>query len=254
MKAREQELNENKSDNPDDAMQMNKHYRVICGIGCAAIRCVFSCDWNMVTEHLQFAIANDQSNVGVLRYCLSYSLHKSGQYDESNEHYKYFVYYIDDKKAEAEKSKQKASKKEIKIEEDAKQNDAASELSMDYFKWHPDAKKEKISEIVDLCVDFVAAAVLILFTHYLSGYTPHFGNNLKDWSIIGFMMFVSCLVCTPSLGMLLMAVSLPPFDDTIADPPFDYFKFGAKWMCVSAGLLFVYKVVIGGAAPNGRIF
>merc|ERR1712130_605603 len=74
LRVREQELKlktaaDTKLDSRYDSMQMIKHYRVICGIGCASIRCVFSEDWSVVTEHLKLAIDNDQSDVGVLRYC-----------------------------------------------------------------------------------------------------------------------------------------------------------------------------------------
>ena len=249
LKEKEQEIKDNKYNSDSVSMQMIKHYRVICGIGCAAIRCVFSCDWNLVTEHLKNVIENDQCNVGIFRYCLSYSLYKSGQYNESNDHYNYFVKYINKKK-----TKRQNTKKETEIDEDDRKNDATSELnqlSMDYFKWHPNSHKDNLSEIIDICVDVVVVSLLILLTYRIAGYSPHLGNNLMDWCVIGFMLVVSCLLCSPSLGILLLAISLPPLNEGM---PFDYFAFSVKWMCACAGLLFVHRVVIGGEMPRSKLF
>eukprot|EP01084_Bolivina_argentea_P210808 358698_1 len=225
-------------------MDIIKYHRVICGIGAACIRLIFGIDYKMVIEHLQFVIKYDESNIGIIKYCLSYALYKDGQYDLSNDYYNKFVKYINQKKINALKNKK------IENETDNKMDNAIAQLNMDYFTWHPNTHKDNISEIFDLFVDLIVICIIVFITYMLFGYRPHFGNNIIDWFVICIMLIISCVLCTPSLGVLLIAVSLPPYNNN----EFNYLMFGTKWLCISAGLLFIYRVVIGGEIPKNKWF
>eukprot|EP01083_Nonionella_stella_P028967 79855_1 len=227
-----------------------KHYRVVCGVGCAAIRCVFGVDWSMVAQHLRFVVDNDESNIGVIKYCLSYALHRDGQQEESNQLYHQFVAYIENKQAQAEARKKK---REPENKGDAIK-DAAAELTMDFFKWKPAEPKDNKAELLDLMLDMAAVCILVVMTYSIAGYTPHIGNGIMDWLVIVAMLIVSCALVTPSLGILLMAVTLPPYHHGLPQHDFNHFAFATRWLCVSAGLLFVYRVVVGGKIPTQRLF
>ena len=255
IKDREKDLTQNE-------LETMNYYRVICGIGCAAIRCIFGVDWNMISEHLKYAMEYNKEKIGIINYCYSYSLFKCGKYQQSNQYYQKFVKYINKKKEDAQKKKKETkirNREEIDIDDNDKESqqdaamiDAQSKLSMDNFKWHhPDyiknkdqKNKYKLSEIFDDLFDLFVAIIIIILTYYITGYRTQIGNCIMDWFILLIMCLISCILMNPSLGILLIAVSLPPYNQNMMQ--FDYFAFFSKYLCVSLGLFVIYKTIIGG--------
>jgi len=263
-RAHHKQQQQQQDSNSTQQLALIKHYRVICGVGTACIRCVYAVDFNMIVEHLQYAMDNDEGKIGVFNYFLSYALYKCGKIAESNDYYNRFVNYVERKKSDALANKTTTKKSGVvtttitTYDDSNKHNrliDALSQLNMDFFKWHPDhvvQDKKKASEtswdvwdVLDYLVDFLLVLLVILITHLFTGYIPHFGNHWLEYLLILVLSVVGCYVFTPSLGLFLIAVSLPAYDGNMTDADFNYAQCLIKFIAVSCGMMAVYKGTTG---------
>jgi len=244
----------------ENSSERIRYYRVICCIGCAAIRCVYHVDWRAIADHLRCAVKNDDADIGPIRYSLSYALWRCAEFKESKAFYDRFEEYLRKGKATAEEQSKLRMERErngnversedderLKLLEEAWTSDEWRES----LKWKPIAVEKK-DGFLETFVDCMAVSMVIFIVFSMVGTRPYFGEGLFERGLMLLVLAASCSLVTPSLGITMFVTALPIQGDDFAG--FDHIDFLTKWVCACGITLFFSCIVIGRQVPLRKAF